>query len=269
MASITYIDADAEGTWPEVLLKALSDHAGQITAYHVERARIDRAAEKDIMLFINRPGNPHQHAWDAILKMSENAVAGQRILGFHATRLTSAERENIRLNGLCTLSPALIERRLEGIDSAGLLSGELLASLRARNQVHDRYRIGMTWFCFNRALLRDESGVERLLRSWGGEALYNSHEHDEETGPVLRSLGQPCIVVAAVPAEGIKTFLAVGQRLVNIWCAKQGINTEHAPGFEGHVRTNISGNHILKIVSIDDPEFLRLTAHDSWRKPLC
>jgi len=55
---------------------------------------------------------------------------------------------------------------------------------------------------------------------------------------------------------------------VNVWCAKRGIRTEDAPDFQGHVRADIPGTHIKKIVTVDDAEFLTLTAHNTWRTPL-
>jgi hypothetical protein len=174
------IEADSEVTWPETMLRALASHAEGISAYQIERRRIDQAAEEDVALRINRPVNPSAPNWDAVLKVSDESVGGRHLAGFHATRLTDAEREDIVSNGLRVLSPKLFDWRLSGV--ANLLPGNILASLRAHNQVGDDNRRGMTWFCFTRALLRDESGVERLFRSWGGEALYNSHESDRATG---------------------------------------------------------------------------------------
>ena len=116
-------------------------------------------------------------------------------------------------------------------------------------------RSGLAWFCFTRALLRDESGIERLFRSWGGEALYNSHEDDKKTGPTLAALGKPCIVIAR-------------QRLVNAWCAIRGIETGDGADFEGCVRADIPGGDIVRIPTLDDPEFRSLTAHDTWDAPL-
>jgi hypothetical protein len=261
-----FIEADSEDTWPEPMQRALADRAGDIAAYQIERARIDRAAERDVALRLKRPINPHRPAWDAVLKVSDEAVAGRCLVGFHATRLTEPERQDIISNGLRVLSPNLLERRLEGIASA--LSADVVESLRARNQVYDGNRIGLAWFCFTRALLRDESGIERLFRSWGGEALYNSHEDDEKTGPTLAAIGKPCIVIARVPVTGIEAFMSIGQRLVNAWCARSGIKTGDGADFEGCVRADIPGGDIVRIPTLDDPEFRSLTAHDAWDTPL-
>lgn len=262
------IEADREETWPQQMLAELAANADQIAAYHLERARIDRAAEGDVMLRVDRPPNNNEPIWRDILQMSERAIAKQRLLGFHATRLADSERVDIISNGLRVLSPELFERRMSAVEKAGLISRELGARLRVRNQVRDDNRSGRTAFCFTRRLLADEGGIGRLFRSWGGEAVYNSHEGDEQTGPAIAVIGQPCVVIAAVPVEAIGTYMSVAERLVNVWCAKRGMKPEHAPDFGGYVRADIPGGCIQRIVVIDDPEFLTLATHNTWRYPL-
>jgi hypothetical protein len=55
---------------------------------------------------------------------------------------------------------------------------------------------------------------------------------------------------------------------VNIWCARRGIVPEHGPEFGGKVRVHTPGENILRIIRLDDPEFVALTKHDRWRRPL-
>jgi hypothetical protein len=87
------IEADIEDTWPEEMRTALSEYADDIASYHSERAHIDHAIVDDLMLRANPPSNPHEPAWKEILRISNEAVARQHILGFHATRLTESERD--------------------------------------------------------------------------------------------------------------------------------------------------------------------------------
>lgn len=260
------IYADSEGTWPRAILRLLARGAKANADFQLMRARIDRAAESNVTLRVNPPGNPHSAAWEDVLKATDEALVGHYLAGFHATRLTEAEREDIASIGMRVLRPALFERRLEGV--AGALSDDVLASLRTRNRVGDGNRSGKAWFCFTRALLRDEGGIGRLFRSWGGEALYSCHENDPATGPALMALGKPCIVVARIPVAGIETFMSVGQRLVNAWCARRCIGTEHRVDFEGYVRADVAADDIVQIVTLDDSEFRSLTKHDAWDAPL-
>src|SRR3546814_56666 len=134
------IEADSEDAWPEAMLRALADRADDIAAYHMERARVDRAAEDDVALRTNRPLNPYQPAWDAALEAAEKAVAGLHIAGFHASRLTERECAEITSNGLRVLSPELLERRLKNLPRR--LPGHVISSLGARNHVREVNRSG-------------------------------------------------------------------------------------------------------------------------------
>jgi hypothetical protein len=261
------IDADDENTWPEALLQGLEAHREAIAAFQRERARVDRAAWDDVMLRECRPANPHQAAWDAALALAEHVTASGYLLGFHATRLMEHEVEEIMRSGLQLLSVDLLKRRLAAAQHAGNLTGQQVARLLRRHQAAEDNRSGRTAFFFTRAQLK-HAGLDRLCRSWGGEALYNYHENDPETGPLLRSIGTPCIVVAAVRVADIEPRFDIGQRLVNVWCARRDIMTELPPDFGGVVRAPTPAKNIVRIIEVDDPEFLALTECDRWRRPL-
>jgi hypothetical protein len=223
------IDADSEDTWPEALLQGLEAGRRSIAAYHLVRARLDRKAELDVIVRNYRPINEYQAEWDAALALAERATASQQLLGFHASRLTEDEGKEIEQCGLRPLSVELLERRLAALLKACALGPEQAARLLESHQAANDHRSGMTWFSFSRATLKDEGAIERLLRSWGGEALYWSHEDDEETGPLLKNLGRPCIVFAALRVADIETYKQVGHRLLNTWCARRGICTGDSP----------------------------------------
>jgi hypothetical protein len=262
------IDAYNETSWPVELRELLAANAEHIRNYYAERNRISRAAETDVILRVNPPANPCQEAWDNVLAQASRIVGSCEILGYHATRLTDDEAADVATNGIRVLSTVLFEERVGRALAARLLTADDAAGLRGRNQVSDDNRSGMCWFVFTRTPLSDESGIERLFRSWGGEALYNSHEDDELTGPLLRQIGSPRIIVAEIPAAGIQCFMDVGQRLINIWCAKHGIRTGHYPDFEGYVRGDIPGRSIVRVIHHTDAEFVELTKHTDWDEPL-
>lgn len=262
------IDADNLETWPNELLGVLRANAEAIRAYHKERQVIDRAAEVDVMLRIKRLANIHGPAWRHALEVANNATAGKFLRGYHATRLTHDEVVAIKSGGLEPLSVALLEQRLAALRDTGEIDLRIHDALRMHHQASENNRAGMVWFIFTKASLTDEGGVERFFRSWGGEALYNSHESHKTNGPALRAPGTPAIVQAAVPCDGIETFTGVGKRLVNAWCASERIQTGDGPEFEGYVRTGIPGADILRIDALGSGTFDALTRHQRWRKPL-
>jgi hypothetical protein len=262
------ISADDQTTWPKELLQILARYETDIRSYHRERAAIDRAAEEDVMLRVNRPANPYGPGWNHALEVANETVQGQLLLGYHASRLTEDEVATIQASGLEVLSVDLLNRRLTALRNAGNLSEELFTSLSSRHQAADDNRAGKVWFVFSAVTLQDESGMERFFRSWGGEALYNSHETRRATGSALRAPGRPAIVQAAVPCDGLQCFMDVGTRLVNVWCASKGISTGHRPEFEGYVSANIPPSGILRVDAMGSQTFESLAAHQNWRKPL-
>jgi hypothetical protein len=97
----------------------------------------------------------------------------------------------------------MLHRRIDAIKKTGHLSEALTNRLKAEHQADEQYRAGRVWFCFFHPRLAGESGIERFFRHWGGEALYNSHEDDPETGTAISTIGSPCIVEAVVPLASL------------------------------------------------------------------
>lgn len=262
------IDADDEATWPAPLRDILARHENSIRSYQKERAAIDRAAEDDVMLRIHRPVNPYSPSWHHALEVANDAVRGHFLRGYHATRLTDTEVTSIQSSGLEVLSVDLLNRRLGVLRESGHIEADIFKSLSARHQAGDDNRANKLWFVFCQRTLQDEGGVERFFRSWGGEALYNSHETNRRTGPALRSPGTPAVVQARVPCDDLECFMEVGTRLVNIWCGNNRIPTGHGAEFEGYVPANIPARDILRIDLLGGDEFEALTAQRGWHKPL-
>jgi hypothetical protein len=94
-STVQLIDADSESTWPETLLRCLDAHRQALADFQVERARIDRAADKDETLREDRPSNPHQAAWDAVLELP---------VAIHISRLASKDAAKSLLSTLVSES---------------------------------------------------------------------------------------------------------------------------------------------------------------------
>jgi hypothetical protein len=124
----------------------------------------------------------------------------------------------------------------------------------------------MLWFCFFEPFLAGEHGIGRLFRSWGGEALYNSHESDPITGPVLRKLGVPCVIKANVPITNLKESKFPDGALARMALSKLGhrlkIPTEH----EGYSTQCLSAAQILDIFEYPSQGFVELTKCNEWCK---
>lgn len=127
-------------------------------------------------------------------------LEGCTILSFHATRLLEHEVGDIRKVGLRRLSRDLVNDRIDGAYARGLLSGDERDRCRARNVYaieNTAHREGRVCLVVGRHILDEQAhGLSPLLGGWGGEAMNGWPGPDKD--PLLRRLGKPALVVAAL-----------------------------------------------------------------------
>ena len=226
-----------------------------------ERGRIDRLCERNMHARLHPPRNPHERERIAILEQVETILAGRDLLGFHCTRLHDDEICAIVDGGLVPLSPELVAARVKkrviagDITEAGaakLLSQHRAADENQRNLVHlETLKI---------------SGIWRLLRFWGGEALYGGHEEDPLIGPALRRIGSPSIVVSSVPLDQtLESIWPVSERFVARWLRQRRIRTDFPPEMEAYMSARLGPDRILKVLTHLDSDFVKLTRYRKWR----
>ncbi|QQC65212.1 hypothetical protein [Paraburkholderia ginsengisoli] len=134
----------------------------------------------------------------AIIDVGET-LTNYSIRGWHCTRLTDTEVASILADGMHLPNLEILRQRINTLVAAGLLSPDVAERLKTRNQADQSSRAGKLWFCFFAPKLAGEHGIGRFFRHWGGEALYNSHEADSVTSPVIRTIGAPRVVAADIP----------------------------------------------------------------------
>jgi hypothetical protein len=138
-------------------------------------------------------------AGDAFMQLIE----GWPIRAYHCTRLRDDEAAAILQQGLTPLSGQLITSRIR--DAAEDLAPADRAALLADNAVARgdmTRRLGQVCAMVGRTAFDTNPGdVDRLLRLWGGEAIYRYHDR----GPLarqLQALGTPSIVVVSIRLTG-------------------------------------------------------------------
>ncbi len=259
---------DDEETWPPELRLLFDAELEALSGYESERERVDNLCRDDVVLRTYPPENPYSRDRERVLDAVNAMLAQASLVGWHCTRLHETEITSIERDGLRPLDSALLRRRIQACVQAGDLAAEVAKRLHSEHQADDDNRKGLLWFIFTRDTLRDEHGVYRLFRSWGGEALYNSHEDDPATSAALRGIGIPCLVEAFVPVAEIKTFGAIGQRFLNIYLDRRGISTGNCSQMEGHVRVMIPGSAVRRVIRRADVDFEQLTGCATWTPPL-
>lgn len=159
----------------------------------------------------------------------------------------------------------MLRSRIQALLDSGTIDQAIAQRLLEKNQADESNRINRIWFCFFAPHLAREGGIESLLRYGGGEALYNSHDHDLETGPVLARIGAPCLVEADVPTLGPGFLDMKVARQFLIW---RGFTTSEPVEHEDPAGRGIPAQNIRRIIKFLEPDFIALTQRDRWRRPL-
>jgi hypothetical protein len=259
------IHVDDENTWPDVVRQLFEDASAVLRGYERERARIDALCREDVMARISPPWNKYRDKRNNVIAAADDLLSGECLVGYHCTRLHADEISAMLASGLQPLSMELLLDRIRRRVAVGDISEAMARRLTSENQAGDKNRNGSVALIFTRKPLKDELGVGRLFRSWGGEALYNSHEDDGETGPVLRSIGEACIVEAVISVSKIKTFCSVGERFYNRYLADRDVKTGHDPEMEGFTNGEVA---VRRVIRRANTEFVCLTSCEEWNEKL-
>ena len=188
------------------------------------------------------------------------------LIGYHCTKLTKKEIESIRTNGLALQNAASLSVRIDRLLHAGSIDPETAQCLKDKNQANESNRRSMLWFCFFEPFIAGESRIGRLFRSWGGEALYNSHEKNSVTGAVLRSIGIPCIIKANVPIASMEDTKFPDGALARVLLSDRGHQLKIPIEHEGYSTQHISAENVIEIIKHPSTRFIELTRCQTWEK---
>lgn len=253
------IDVEDEATWPAALRRRLDAGLADLRAFETEQSRVEVLAEDSPSIRWNPPQNPYANGRRAILDETDEIIRTRSLVGFHCSNLHPSEVEDVLKCGLIPLDRQLAARRVQDRVGTGDITEPVGRQLLTTSVANDANRCGLLWFIFTRSTLRAWSGISRFLTYWGGEALYRGYECDPVVSDVLKRIGRPVIIEAAVQVSRIACFLPVSERLLVGYLSRRNVTTEHGPEFEGYVRTRISGRRIRRMIRPDDPDFTRLT----------
>ncbi len=251
-------------TWGGLLLDLLKKNRSTIFGYFDEEFNIDKQAEKDVMLRINRPKNRFQSDWQNVLSVFNESIKHSIVIGFHCTRLTDFEITSIQQDELDLLNKDRFIKRIKKLKEENLITKPIFEELLNNNNVDDSNRNGMLWFFHCISTLKDESGLYRLFRRWGGESLYCKHEGESGCNEVLQKIGIPCIVLGLLSSQDIESTKTLTERMINFW--KESFTIDPT---SRDIDTSVSKKvDVFKVISIQDPLFLELTEFSQWSKKI-
>lgn len=271
MGSEQAVEIEDRKTWPKELNALALAHEPLILSYYREEKRVDRLSREDLLVRFNPPLNPHKAEYKWLVAEFDEVLSHHRFVGYHCTRLTSGEIENIKEHGMRTLSESLIQDRLDHAFSEKHLSQQQYSYLRTSASLQSNLtnkngaRTSRIWFSPNRSTLKVESDVFRLFRSWGGEALYRGHEEDPLVVATLRCTGMPCIVKCKIPFGDAKDYRgSYGERFLSQFISKKVKCPDPSPAFDMFVERDLDHTEVLAIFDINNPRFEKLTGYSHW-----
>ena len=257
------VDYEQPSTWPQALTVLFNAHADILETHGREEHRINMLSLEERSWARNRYQDQH----DQIVRRADEILADEQLLGFHCTRLADDEIADIQARGLQLLDADFLQKRISRRIEAGDIPESI--GLRLLNEHHagDRYRQGCLCFVNMRSVLKSKSDVGWLFRSWGGEALYSSHERDLETGPLLRQIGTPCIWVVVLPICQCDVY-NVGERFVWAYLAQRGAVIGNGASIETRLVEPLPPDAIINVMRYGDPAFEELTGCSTWHDPI-
>lgn len=235
--------------------------------YESERERIDALAVDDPDLRWNPPGNRWRHERDSLVNRVTAALQRADLVGYHGARLHDDERRAIGTTGLHPLSGDMARTRILRRRDAGDIPEALAADLIKSNQAERPSRRGKVWFINNRSVLTSAGDFLRLFRTWGGEALYWGRESEDQS-LVLRKIGQPCIIVAALPIARYQLGLQIGEYFYSAFMLAHGIQSEHGGSCGGHMTEVVPAARILDVIPFSDARFEEITHCSGWAQQI-
>ena len=188
------------------------------------------------------------------------------ITGWHCTRLTDKEVEQIRTQGLQPPSAEALEKRLREIAAEGILSEEVREQLLAENCAKEANRAGKIWFCFYEPYNTDEDGIGRFFSYWGGEALYRLHERNTTTGSVLVQIGKPRVIEVGLPVTTIDQSCRCTLHIMERWQNKEKRALRAGEAFDGYATSPIGRNRVSKIMTYPERDFCDITGCKDWTR---
>jgi len=184
------------------------------------------------------------------------ALAGHRVLTYHATRLLPHEVDGIRHGGIGPLSADLIERKLrlarENYPEA--LTEQDIELLRTSGPltwggVGQRVRLGQLWVVAPIEAFADVGGFEQLLGNWGGEVIYRVLGPDGvETARAQSAINRinlvsvPSIVELAIDPAKLRWSREIWRVMVGVLLGARD------PANEWYIESRVPASDVVEIL---------------------
>jgi hypothetical protein len=234
-------------TWPSEIVSYLDDNYQAFLGW--ETSGQERASESE-----------HEQAVQEFREILNTCS----VIGYHCTKLTSHEIEDIALNGMKLQNSESLKARVLKLNSLGEVNDEIAMKFIASNRSGARNRASKLWFCFFEPHLDGFDGIHRFFKYWGGEALYLDHVASKDSADTLKRLGTPCIIKAHVNINSLEESYYPDKELIRVYLLSKGYDAKKDIEPEGFSIENVSSMQIDAIYEYPTAEFVRLTRCNEW-----
>jgi hypothetical protein len=238
------VDVDDVATWPAPFADFIRELA--------DTAHLDDVEMSEDLNLYGKEEQARRH------------LEGCLVRARHCTRLLEHEDEAVRAQGLQLLSLDLVNARLDRAYGLGLLTAQEHALIRTENCLTPRpsrwgTRKGQVCFTLSKAaMIHNADGGDRLLRFWGGEAIYWLYcETHPQIGRKLQTMGRPTIVTALLDLSDPARH-HIFKSLVNTFVGK-ALGNDKADA-DVHYHQAVLPQHIESIAHPGDLEYDRFPA---------
>ncbi len=91
-----HVILDCIDTWPNSILNIIQKNIYVIENYLKIEEEIDKKANEDISLRINRPQNKFKTTYCDVIEKIQIELKNKLFIGFHCTKITDFENKNIK-----------------------------------------------------------------------------------------------------------------------------------------------------------------------------
>ena len=229
-----WLNVDDPSTWPPELRERAQMLANQLrgTTEYMNDLEIPLEAEDD----------------------SRALLSGCLVRAYHATRLLDHEVQMIRTQGLRLLSEESVKERINAAYEHSCISAakrKMLQSSHVFETDEAQYRAGQCCLFLPESMLLNSSyGINPLLNTWGGEAIWKPRSDAERDW--LGKLGRPAIVVAYLDLSPGQTVYSMFPDIQKVFTARL-LNLEIVADI--FYRRPVPAEHIRAIWQPGDTEY--------------
>ena len=247
-------------TFDEDLTAELRAYGELIRNYMMtdRRLYLEREASDHTMPYAT---NPYATNYLEFVEEVGRDMEARTIRAWHYTRLTDAEVDIIRSNGIYPSTLGTIRRRLDTQVAASVFSAEVADALFAAsplnfNSEQLKARSNKFWMTSHPRQVIGDSGVSLLLGNWGGESVY-FWLRDAALKELVARTGVPRVLEMAVPLDATGRAYSAGRAVVATFGRTLGCNPDKE-AFDLYSIRALGPEAVIAIHSEGEPHFAEL-----------